>query len=102
MRDIIRVEFVKIVNPWKLSFYQSTTSGFSFHLICLPCFETNLIMWCRDFCGFCSVGCRDIQISLDKLIEKQVELEEKQAAGCKDNADPCKGMADMKSQFSYK
>ncbi|CDP18218.1 unnamed protein product [Coffea canephora] len=41
----------------------------------------------RDFCGFCSVGCREIQMALDNLAEKQAKLAQKQLPSCGDKVD---------------
>ncbi|XP_027185129.1 FCS-Like Zinc finger 6-like [Coffea eugenioides] len=41
----------------------------------------------RDFCGFCSIGCREIQMSLDKLAKKQAKLAQKQSASISDKVD---------------
>ncbi|KAL3517598.1 hypothetical protein ACH5RR_020187 [Cinchona calisaya] len=54
----------------------------------------------RDFCGFCSVGCRDIQISLDKLAAKQVALAEQQIHILEDNESVTKCRSAMLSNFA--
>ncbi|XP_027086401.1 uncharacterized protein [Coffea arabica] len=41
----------------------------------------------RDFCGFCSIRCREIQMSLDKLAKKQAKLAQRQSASISDKVD---------------